>query len=59
MVLTILLVRGLTLEGSTEGIIHYIKPNFTNMLKAEVGAFLFLSTRAAAVMNIVIMALSL
>eukprot|EP00794_Sanderia_malayensis_P014104 gene14104-15577_t len=36
IVLAILLIRGLTLEGAIDGIIHYIKPNFKNMLKAEV-----------------------
>jgi len=36
VVLFILLIRGLTLEGAGEGVLHYLKPNFTNMLKPEV-----------------------
>ena len=36
VVLFILLVRGLTLEGAAEGVLHYLKPNFTNMVKPEV-----------------------
>eukprot|EP00112_Aurelia_sp_Birch-Aquarium-sp1_P019261 Seg4729.1 transcript_id=Seg4729.1/GoldUCD/mRNA.D3Y31 product="Sodium-dependent dopamine transporter" protein_id=Seg4729.1/GoldUCD/D3Y31 len=36
VVLFILLIRGLTLEGAADGVIHYLKPNFTNMLKPEV-----------------------
>ena len=37
VVLFILLIRGLTLEGAGEGVLHYLKPNFTNMVKPEVG----------------------
>ncbi|KAK3085594.1 hypothetical protein FSP39_005831 [Pinctada imbricata] len=30
---TVLLIRGLTLEGSLDGIIHYVKPSFHDMFK--------------------------
>ncbi|RLU27541.1 hypothetical protein DMN91_001345 [Ooceraea biroi] len=35
-VLLILLIRGITLPGSTEGIRYYLSPNFTVITKAEV-----------------------
>ncbi|KAL6447805.1 hypothetical protein ACFW04_000140 [Cataglyphis niger] len=35
-VLLILLIRGVTLPGSTEGIRYYLSPNFTAITKAEV-----------------------
>lgn len=35
-VLLILLVRGITLPGSAEGIKYYLNPNFTAITKAEV-----------------------
>lgn len=36
-VLLILLVRGVTLPGSGEGIRYYLNPNFSAITKAEVG----------------------
>ncbi|ESO89519.1 hypothetical protein LOTGIDRAFT_218886 [Lottia gigantea] len=36
VVLTILLVRGLTLEGSTDGIIYFFKPKWDKLLSAKV-----------------------
>jgi solute carrier family 6 dopamine transporter-like protein 3 len=35
-VLLILLVRGVTLPGSAEGIKYYLSPNFSAITKAEV-----------------------
>jgi len=35
-VLLILLIRGVTLPGSTEGIRYYLNPNFAVITKAEV-----------------------
>lgn len=37
VVLFILLVRGITLPGSAEGIRYYLSPNFEALKKAEVG----------------------
>lgn len=31
MVITILLIRGLTLDGAVDGIIFYLKPDFTKL----------------------------
>lgn len=39
-VLLILLIRGVTLPGSTEGIRYYLSPNFTVITKAEVRVLL-------------------
>ncbi|KFD56982.1 hypothetical protein M513_02239 [Trichuris suis] len=36
ILLTVLLVRGLTLEGAYTGIMYYIKPNFTRLLEPRV-----------------------
>jgi solute carrier family 6 amino acid transporter-like protein 5/7/9/14 len=36
LILVILLVRGLTLEGSTEGILYYLTPDFTRLASAKV-----------------------
>ncbi|KAK3086152.1 hypothetical protein FSP39_014370, partial [Pinctada imbricata] len=33
ILLTAFLIRGLTLEGSLDGILHYVRPNFNNMFK--------------------------
>lgn len=41
VVLFILLVRGITLPGSAEGIRYYLSPNFEALKKAEVSLFLF------------------
>ncbi len=35
-VLTILLIRGVTLPGSADGILYYIKPDFNKLLEAKV-----------------------
>lgn len=40
-VLLILLIRGVTLPGSTEGIRYYLSPNFTAITKAEVRCSVF------------------
>ncbi|KRY55077.1 Sodium- and chloride-dependent glycine transporter 1 [Trichinella britovi] len=34
--LTVLLVRGVTLEGATTGIMYYVKPNFTRLVEPRV-----------------------
>lgn len=39
VVLFILLVRGITLPGSAEGIRYYLSPNFEALKKAGVGYF--------------------
>lgn len=39
-VLLILLIRGVTLPGSTEGIRYYLSPNFNVITKAEVCALI-------------------
>ncbi|KAK2156903.1 hypothetical protein LSH36_202g04000 [Paralvinella palmiformis] len=36
IILVILLIRGLMLDGSTEGILYYLTPNFEKLLTAEV-----------------------
>ncbi|KRX88874.1 Sodium- and chloride-dependent glycine transporter 1, partial [Trichinella pseudospiralis] len=36
VLLTILLVRGVTLEGATTGIMYYVKPNFTRLVEPRV-----------------------
>ena len=36
--LTVLLIRGVTLEGAMDGIIFYLKPDFSKLLEAQVGA---------------------
>ncbi|ELU09479.1 hypothetical protein CAPTEDRAFT_115714 [Capitella teleta] len=36
IILVILLVRGLTLEGSTEGILYYLTPDFSRLASAKV-----------------------
>ena len=36
VVLTILLVRGVTLEGATDGIIFYLKPDLERLLDSQV-----------------------
>jgi len=35
--LTILLIRGVTLEGARQGIIFYLKPDFSRLADARVG----------------------
>lgn len=41
-VLLILLVRGITLPGSAEGIKYYLNPNFTSITEAEVIEYFYL-----------------
>ena len=36
IVLTILLVRGLTLPGARDGVLYYIKPDFNKLLEVQV-----------------------
>jgi len=36
MLLLILFIRGLTLEGATDGIIYYLYPDFTRLTESEV-----------------------
>ena len=36
VVLTIMLVRGVTLPGALDGIIYYLKPDFSKLLTAQV-----------------------
>ena len=36
ILLTVLLVRGLTLDGHAEGIDFYVKPNITKLSEAQV-----------------------
>ncbi len=38
MILTVLLVRGVTLPGSVNGIIYYLKPDFTKLRRLSVSA---------------------
>jgi SNF family Na+-dependent transporter len=37
LMLTVLLIRGVTLDGATDGILYYIKPDFTRLADAQVG----------------------
>ena len=39
IVLAVLLVRGLTLPNSTEGIIYYLRPDWSKLRQAEVLPF--------------------
>ena len=36
LILAVLFVRGITLDGSLEGIIYYLKPEFHRLLSAQV-----------------------
>ena len=36
ILLFVILVRGLTLPGSADGVIYYIKPDFNKLMKVEV-----------------------
>jgi solute carrier family 6 dopamine transporter-like protein 3 len=47
VVLFILLVRGITLPGSAEGIRYYLSPNFEALKKAEVGYFSPIENKSA------------
>lgn len=42
VVLFILLIRGITLPGSAEGIRYYLSPNFEALKKAEVRSLFFI-----------------
>jgi len=35
-ILAVLLIRGVTLKGSAEGIIYYLKPDFTKLANLQV-----------------------
>lgn len=39
VVLITLLIRGVTLEGASEGILYFIKPDWGKLLRVEVSAF--------------------
>jgi len=41
IILTILLVRGLTLDGAQKGIDFYLEPNITKLQTADVRGFTF------------------
>ena len=38
VMLTVLIVRGVTLNGATDGIIFYLKPDFTKLAEAQVSS---------------------
>ncbi len=39
IILVILLIRGLTLEGSTTGVMYYLKPDFATLASAKVNTY--------------------
>ena len=43
LILAVLFVRGITLEGSVQGIIYYLKPEFHRLLSAQVSNTVHLS----------------
>ena len=45
LILAVLFVRGITLEGSVQGIIYYLKPEFHRLLSAQVSHHLLFQTK--------------